>query len=117
MKNLEIESASQIAQHRKIQEENLTLINDHLNLVNRVGEISKFMVYFKEKTPKLLAKLYFPELLGDEDSFMLVPLWQIVKYCQVYPQEGDYFVGTFVVGTRRITDKNQYLITLRLPRK
>merc|ERR1712054_676915 len=103
MKAMQIESTLQRDLYNQVIQEGLTLAEDPGNLGPNVGEIIEVEVYIK----------------GTEDlehSFMLVPVWQIVKYGQVVPEPGKYFLGKFVVGVRRILNSRQYLYTLRLPR-
>ena len=116
MKAMQIESTLQRDLYNQVIQEGLTLAEDPGNLGPNVGEIIEVEVYCEEFTDKLLAKLYIMVTVDLEHSFMLVPVWQIVKYGQVVPEPGKYFLGKFVVGVRRILNSRQYLYTLRLPR-
>ena len=117
MKAMQIESTLQKDLYNQVIQEGLTLAEDPGNLGPNVGEIIEVEVYCEEFTDKLLAKLYIKGTEDLEHSFMLVPVWQIVKYSQVVPEPGKYFLGKFVVGVRRILNSRQYLYTLRLPRR
>jgi hypothetical protein len=100
---------------QKIQEEGRVLIKDPSNLSEKIAQIVEVRVLFKELTPQLLAKLYVEGTEDYPEASHLIPYWQIVKYCRVIPQIGEYFTLTAVVGLRRVFE-DSYVLALRLPR-
>lgn len=116
IKVLEIEAFKQKELYNSIVQEGWTLAEDPAGLEQYVGQVVDVEVICQEFTPNLLAKLYIKGTEHLEHTFMLVPVWQIVKYNKIIPKEGEVFEGTFVVGVRRIMTDQSYVFTLRLPR-
>lgn len=117
MRSLDIEASNQLEFYKGLIDEGFTLAEDPANMGPYVGKVVEVEVYCEQFTEKLLAKIYVSGTEEIERSFMLIPVWQIVKYCQVIPCEGEYFTGKFVVGARRILDNKTFVYTLRLPRR
>lgn len=98
-----------------LNQENRELIEDESGLHKHLGEIVTIKVYFNNLTENLLAKLYPSGQEGKENESQLIPFWQIVKYQNIIPKEGDVFQLRCVVGLRRVFD-TQAVSALRLPR-
>jgi hypothetical protein len=116
IKALNMEAYRQKELYDQIVKDGGTLAEDPANLENLVGQIVSVDVYCQEFTESLLAKLYVSGTQHLDHAFMLIPVWQIVKYNQIIPEPGKLFTGTFIVGVRRILSDNTYVFTLRLPR-
>lgn len=115
-KALGIEAYRQKELYNSIVGDGWTLAEDPANLEPYIGKVIKIDVKLVEITPGLLAKLFIKGTENHENSFMLIPLWQILKYNKINPQVGDEFKGTFAVGVRRILKERAYVFALRLPR-
>lgn len=116
MNPLQIEAYKQKELYLKVLDQDFTLEGDPSNLSPYVGTIVSKKVYCRQFTEKLLAQLFIEGTEDMEEACMLIPVWQIIKYCKIIPKQGEYFTGEFAVGVRRILEKKSYVFTLRLPR-
>lgn len=114
---LEKEASNQLNFYNSCLSDGWELAEDPAGLGPNIGEIVRLEVLCQHFTPNLLAKLFVKGTEELERSFMLVPVWQIVKYGKLIPKPGTYFTCPFVIGVRRITKERKFLYTLRLPRE
>jgi hypothetical protein len=101
--------------YQRVIGENRNLLNDYSGLLEYIGQVVTVEALFSELTPQLLAKIYVRGTEDIPESSHLIPYWQIVKYCRIIPQIGEYFPLKAVVGVRRVFD-DSYVLALRLPR-
>jgi len=96
--------------------EGYTLADDPAGLEAKIGSIQEIECFTEMWTPRLLCKLFVKGNESLAHSFHLIPLHQLVKWSYIVPQPGEYFKTKFVVGVRRVSDK-EFVPALRLPLK
>ena len=105
---------------RRLHDELITtgfeIADDPANLKQHIGTVQEIGCFCEMHTPRLLCKLYVEGTEKVEHSFHLVPLYQLVKWNYVIPQPGQYFTAKYVIGVRRVSEK-QFVPALRLPLK
>ena len=102
--------------HQELLADNFQIADDHAGLENSIGTVRDVECFVEMWTPRLLCKLF---VVGTEEishSFHLVPLHQLVKWGYVVPQPGERFSTKFVIGVRRVGDR-EFVPALRLPLK
>jgi hypothetical protein len=102
--------------YEDLVKEEYTIADDPANLAQFIGTVQEIETFCEMWTPRLLCKLFVKGTENLEHSFHLVPLHQIVKWSYLVPEPGQTFKAKFVVGVRRVSDK-QYVPALRLPLK
>lgn len=102
--------------HEELIAEGYKIADDPASLESLVGTTQDIEVLCEMWTPRLLCKLFVKGTEHLDHSFHLVPLHQIVKWQYQVPQPGTTFVGKFIVGVRRVGEK-QFVPALRLPLK
>lgn len=112
MKALRMEAYRQKELYNQVLADEWVLAEDPAGLEEYVGQVVEVEVICESHTDSLLAKLYITGTEHIEHAFMLVPVWQIVKYNHLIPQPGDVFTGSFIVGVRRILKDQTYVFTL-----
>ena len=90
--------------------------DDHACIESFVGTTKEIECVCDMWTPRLLGNLFVKGTEHLDHSFHLVPLHQLVKWCYVVPQPGTVFTAKYVVGVRRVGDK-EFVPALRLPLK
>jgi hypothetical protein len=98
----------------QLESEGFQCIDDPAGLYDKIGTVQEIETLCQLYTPRLLCKLYAKGTEDLEHSFYLVPLWQIIKFNYVIPQQGEYFSAKYVVGIRRVGE-NAFVPSLRLP--
>ncbi len=98
----------------QLESEGFSCIDDPAGLYDKIGTVQEVETLCQLYTPRLLCKLYAKGTEDLEHSFYLVPLWQIIKFNYVIPQQGEYFSAKYVVGIRRVGE-NAFVPSLRLP--
>jgi hypothetical protein len=98
----------------QLESENFQCIDDPAGLYDKIGTVQEIETLCQLYTPRLLCKLYAKGTEDLEHSFYLIPLWQIIKYNYIIPQQGEYFTAKYVVGIRRVGE-NAFVPSLRLP--
>ncbi len=98
----------------QLESEGFSCIDDPAGLYDKIGTVQEIETLCQLYTPRLLCKLYAKGTEDLEHSFYLVPLWQIIKFNYVIPQQGEYFSAKYVVGIRRVGE-NAFVPSLRLP--
>jgi hypothetical protein len=102
--------------HTELVSEGYTIADDPAGLAQYIGSVQEIECLCDMWTPRLLCKLFVKGTESLEPSFHLVPLHQLVKWGYVVPQPGTLFKTNFVVGVRRVSDK-EFVPALRLPLK
>jgi hypothetical protein len=102
--------------YEELLAESYALADDPANLKQYIGTIQEIECWCELWTPRLLCKLFVKGTEDQEHSFHLVPLHQLVKWGYVVPQPNSSFTTKFVVGVRRVGEK-QFVPALRLPLK
>ena len=102
--------------HDELISEGYTLADDPAGLERQIGSVQEIECFTEMWTPRLLCKLFIKGTESLEHSFHLMPLHQLVKWGYIVPQPGEYFKTKFVVGVRRVSDK-EFVPALRLPLK
>lgn len=108
------ETQKQARLKEQLESEGFTCVDDPANLYDKIGTVQEIECLCQLYTPRLLAKLYARGCENLEHTFFLVPIWQIVKYSYLIPQEGEYFKANYVIGVRRVGEKS-FVPSLRLP--
>jgi hypothetical protein len=98
----------------QLESEGFQCIDDPAGLYDKIGTVQEIETLCQLYTPRLLCKLYAKGTEDLEHSFYLVPLWQIIKFNYIIPQQGEYFKAKYVVGIRRVGE-NAFVPSLRLP--
>lgn len=96
--------------------EGYALADDPAGLEQHIGEAREVECFVEMWTPRLLCKLFVKGTEELEHSFHLVPLHQLVKWGYVVPQPGTLFKTKFIIGVRRVGEK-EFVPALRLPLK
>lgn len=102
--------------HEELVAEGYAAADDPASLESLIGTSQDVEVLCEMWTPRLLCKLFVKGTEHLEHSFHLVPLHQIVKWLYQVPQPGTTFTGKFIIGVRRVGEK-QFVPALRLPLK
>lgn len=102
--------------HEELVAEGYVAADDPASLESLIGTSQDVEVLCEMWTPRLLCKLFVKGTEHLEHSFHLVPLHQIVKWLYQVPQPGTTFTGKFIIGVRRVGEK-QFVPALRLPLK
>ena len=111
---LTYESHKQARLKEQLEEEGFICIDDPANLQDKIGTIQEVECFCEQYTKRLLCKLYAKGTEDQEQSFFLIPLWQVIKLNYIIPQPGEYFKAKYVIGVRRVGE-NAYVPSLRLP--
>lgn len=114
MDALSYECKKQARLLKELENQGYTCLEDPSGLYGEIGKFIPLKVYCSHFTPRLLCKLYVEGMVQNEVDYFLVPVWQIVKFGNIIPQEGAFFETSFVIGVRRIGDKH-FVPCLRLP--
>jgi len=93
-----------------------SIADDPAGLESQIGTIKEVECWCELWTQRLLCKLFVKGTEDLEHSFHLVPLHQIVKWGYVVPQPNETFKTNFVIGVRRVGEK-EFVPALRLPLK
>jgi len=102
--------------HEELIAEGYEIADDPASLESFVGTTQDIEVLCEMWTPRLLCKLFVKGTEHLDHSFHLVPLHQIVKWQYQVPEPRTTFIGKFIVGVRRVGEK-QFVPALRLPLK
>jgi len=102
--------------YEELQADGYKVADDPASIESFVGTTKEIECVCDMWTPRLLCKLFVKGTEHLDHSFHLVPLHQLVKWCYVVPQPGTVFTAKFVVGVRRVGDK-EFVPALRLPLK
>ena len=102
--------------YEELLAEDYKTADDPSGLEPAIGTVQELECYCELWTPRLLCKLFVKGTEDLEHSFHLVPLHQLVKWGYVVPQPQSYFTTKFIVGVRRVGEK-EYVPALRLPLK
>ena len=108
------ECNKQIRLKQQLEADLFKCVDNPADLYDKIGTVQEIECFCQLYTPRLLLKLYAKGCEDVEHSFFLVPLWQIVKWGYQVPQPGEYFSTKFVIGVRRVGDK-EFVPSLRLP--
>lgn len=108
------ECNKQIRLKAQLESDLFKCVDNPADFYDKIGTVQEVECYCQLYTPRLLLKLYAKGCEDIEHSFFLVPLWQIVKWGYQVPQPGEYFTTKYVIGVRRVGDK-EYVASLRLP--
>lgn len=112
---LELECQKQQSFYEKTLSQGYTLKEDNLGLLEYVGELKTLSVEFVGKTPKGFIKL---KVVGEpnEEAFHIFNPYVLSHYNPNLDLESAGIAQMrFVVGVRRITATEQFVISLRLP--
>jgi len=102
--------------HQELLSEGYAIADDPASLEKHIGTVQEIECWTEMWTPRLLCKLFVKGTESVEHSFHLIPLHQLVKWGYIVPQPGEYFKTRFVVGVRRVGEK-EFVPALRLPLK
>ena len=108
------ECRKQLRLKEQFEEEHHTCIDDPAGLYDKIGTVQEIECFCEQYTQRLLLKLYAKGTEDLEQSFFLIPLWQVIRYNYVVPQEGKYFTAKYVVGVRKVGNDG-FVPSLRLP--
>lgn len=108
----ECQKQTRLKEH--LESEGFSCIDDPAGLYDKIGTVQEIECFCQLYTPRLLCKLFARGCEDLEQSFYLCPLWQIIKFQYQIPTPGEYFIGKFVIGIRRVGE-NSFVPSLRLP--
>ncbi len=112
----QFEQEKQRRLYEELVSDGYSVADDPASLEQYIGKTREVECFVEMWTPRLLCKLFVKGTEDLEHSFHLVPLHQLVKWGYVVPQTGTHFKTKFIIGVRRVSDK-QFVPALRLPLK